>query len=91
MAKINICGGLGLAKPEEQEFLRLLAREVMRQGPMLLNGCRNELDKFIARSAFDYCNENGINLKDRIKSYVADGAVPVHEYGTIMIQVIRLG
>lgn len=67
-----------------QEFLGHLATEIIDQGHQLLNGCRNELDKIIAKNA----NARLIEIKDdprkRLLCYVSSNCQPVHEFGTIL-------
>lgn len=85
MAKILITGSLDLSQEDVQKFINLLAYEIIEQDHILLNGCRNEFDKFIAHAAYQCLQKKKINPKQRIISYVLDdGSTPVHTYGTIL-------
>ena len=82
MAKILIAGALDLSKQRSQNFVRYLGEEVIRQGHVLLNGCRNVFDKMVANSAFKVCDPDRRN--ERIISYVEADSEPVHEFGTVL-------
>ena len=51
------------------KFVEALGREIVKQGHVLLNGCRSELDATIARAANKWLTENGRNPKKQIISY----------------------
>lgn len=84
MAEILIAGALESYENSSLEFIKYLGEEVVKRGHTLINGCCNEFDKLIAKSAFDYLNENGLNYRSRIISYAKDNSVPIHAYGTIL-------
>ena len=74
------------AKESIIAFSRCLAQEIIRQGHNLLNGCRTELDSVLAEAAFEELTHQGIRSSDRrLISYVLEGMVPVHKYGTVLI------
>ncbi len=84
MAKILITGALDLSQKDVQEFMKHLAYELVEQDHILLNGCRNEFDKFIAQATFDCLEKKNIDPNQRIISYVMDGCQPIHTFGTIL-------
>ena len=85
MAKILITGALDLSKKEVQEFVNYLAIELIEQGHVILNGCRNEFDKSIAHAAFHYLQKKKLDPNQRIISYVMDdGSTPIHTFGTVL-------
>jgi len=85
MAKILITGALDLSQKDVQEFINHLAYELVEQDHILLNGCRNEFDKFIAHAAYQCLQKKKIDPKQRIISYVMDdGNTPIHTFGTIL-------
>jgi len=51
MTKILIAGALDFSKEESRTFVRFLGEEVIAQGHVLLNGCRNEFDRIVAEGA----------------------------------------
>jgi hypothetical protein len=84
MAKILIAGALDPSKKDVQEFVNCLAAEIVKQGHVLLNGCRNEFDKLIAQATYQHLHKKGIDPAQRIISYIMDdGSEPIHKRGTI--------
>jgi len=85
MAKILITGALDLSQKDVQGFITYLAEELVEQNHILLNGCRNEFDKFIAHATYQCLQNKKIDPKQRIISYVMDdGSTPIHTFGTIL-------
>lgn len=68
---------------EAQEFARLLGRQVITQGHILLNACRTSFDCIVAESAAAAVKELGDNPNDRIISYVLSGQEPAHTFGNV--------
>ncbi len=66
-----------------QEFVRALGREIVKQGHVLLNGCRSPLDAAIAQAAEDWLSENEKDPADHILSYCLKDEKPVHQYGRV--------
>ena len=64
-------------------FVEALGREIVKQGHVLLNGCRSELDATIARAANKWLTENGRNPRKQIISYFPRGQEPAHNFGWI--------
>ena len=84
MAKILIAGALDLSDQKAHDFVQLLGQAVVANKHILLNGCCNEFDTLIAKSAFDFLQDKGANPYERIISYTKAGSVPAHTYGTIL-------
>jgi hypothetical protein len=66
-----------------QEFIETLGREIVRQGHVLLNGCRSALDATIAKAAEEWLVENNRNPAEHILSYCLRDQKPVHQYGRV--------
>ena len=62
MARFLVAGALDLSQKNSQELVRCLGEEIIDQGHDLLNGCRNELDRLVAQSAFGRLTEKGLGL-----------------------------
>jgi predicted Rossmann-fold nucleotide-binding protein len=84
MAKILIAGALNLSQDNAPDFVRYLGEEVVEQGHILLNGCRNEFDKMVAKGAYDLLKVKGIEPEKYIISYAIAGSEPAHEFGTVL-------
>lgn len=93
--RILVAGGLdkedatALGRPPQDilDFAGVLGREVMRQGHVLLNGCRTDLDAAVAQGAYDHLAGEGAGaeeLRGRIVSYVNQGRTPIHGFGNIL-------
>jgi hypothetical protein len=65
------------------EFVQALGREIVKQGHVLLNGCRSELDASIARAAEEWLVENKLNPAEHILSYCLREEKPVHQHGRV--------
>ena len=71
-------------EPEQcRKFVQALGREIVKQGHVLLNGCRSELDASIAGAANQWLKENRRNPKKQIISYYPRDQGPVHNFGWI--------
>lgn len=84
MKRILVAGGIEEEKLEGADFAKSLGREVVSQGQVLINACLTPFDKLVAQGAFEWLQENNLNSRDWIKSYVLLGKQPVHNYGTIL-------
>jgi predicted Rossmann-fold nucleotide-binding protein len=95
--KLTILVAGGLDKKDERalarspaeimSFARTLGEEMMRQGHVLLTGCRTDLDSSVADGAEQYLlSQNATNevLHRRIVSYVNQGTEPIHKHGAIL-------
>ena len=92
---IMVAGGLdrqdvnALSRPAEdiEAFARALRRQIIKQGHTLLNGCRTDLDSFVAEGAHEALATQGTSsnaVKARIVCYVMQGKKPIHNYGAIL-------
>jgi hypothetical protein len=64
-----------------------VAREIIRQGHSLLNGCRTEIDAAAAAGAHDellQAKATAEEIRRRLVSYVNQGMTPIHKFGAIM-------
>jgi hypothetical protein len=86
MAKLLVIGSFGSAgsKPKGHELIEYLAREIADQGHHLINGCRNEMDRIIAKAVYERLNQKGVDPNKRITCYVSPNTEPIHEFGTIL-------
>ncbi len=86
MLRILVVGDVD-ADPELVQDVRTFAERVgaavVRQKHLLLNSCRNELDRIVAGEAENQLNGEGGDPKQRIISYVMEGQDPVHRFGTV--------
>ena len=73
--------------PREAElcraFVAALGAEIVKQGHVLLNGCRSSLDQEIATAAHDWLVGNSSNPKGHILSYCLKTDQPIHSLGTV--------
>ncbi len=67
---------------QAQEFARLLGRQVITQGHILLNACRSSFDRVVAKNA-EAAIKKGENPNDRIISYVLSGQEPAFTFGNV--------
>lgn len=84
MAKIFVAGALDFTRTDAQQFVSALGAEVIAQGHTLLDGCRNQFDLQVAKSAVAAAEANKIDPKTHVISYAVIGAEPVHTYGTVL-------
>jgi len=66
-----------------REFAAALGTEIVKQGHVLLNGCRSLLDKEVAGSAQEWLVDHGGNPQEMIISYCQTSSEPVHSFGRI--------
>ena len=87
MLKILVAGGLNEEQPdfleEQQEFAKILGREIISQGHMLLNACLTSFDQVIAQSAYDAIKERKEDPAKFLVSYVLPGQKLIHDLGNI--------
>ena len=97
--KILVAGGFDeqnkeLLKPQK-EFAKLLGREIISQGHVLLNACLTTFDAAIAESAYQTAKEEGKDPNERIVSYVLrgpegqEGQQLAHQFGNILQSQLR--
>jgi nucleoside 2-deoxyribosyltransferase len=84
MAKIFVAGALDLTRDDAQQFVAALGAEVIARGHTLLDGCRNEFDRQVAKSAAEAAEASKVDPMVRVISYAAVDAQPVHSFGTVL-------
>lgn len=84
MAKIFVAGALDFTRENAQTFVKALGEELIAQGHVLIDGCRNEFDRLIAKSAFERAQADHLDCATRIISYAVVGSEPAHCYGTVL-------
>ena len=87
--KILIAGGFDAEDTAQEQRIRAfseaLGRAVIEHGHVLLNGCRTQLDRFVAQAAYEKLEEMGAAEPDNwVISYVLAGIEPSHDVGTII-------
>ncbi|MEO8124081.1 MAG: hypothetical protein ABI633_08535 [Burkholderiales bacterium] len=93
--KILVAGGVdtkdekALSRPAGDvcQFAEELAREVIRQGHGLLNGCRTDIDAAVAAAAHKelvLAKASAEEVRRRLVCYVNQGMRPVHNFGAVM-------
>lgn len=97
--KILVAGGFDEQNKEllepQKEFAKLLGREIISQGHVLLNACLTTFDAAIAESAYQTAEEEGKDPNERIVSYVLrgpegqEGQELAHEFGNILQSQLR--
>ena len=65
------------------QFVAALGAEIVKQGHVLLNGCRSTLDQEIATAAQAWLAGNAGAPKDQIISYCLKSDKPIHSLGTV--------
>ena len=82
-----LIGGSLKDVPRESEvcekFAAALGGEIVKQGHVLLNGCRGSLDEAVAAAANNWLVENGKDPYKWIIGYCAKDSAPQHSYGTV--------
>jgi hypothetical protein len=97
--KILVAGGFDeqnkeLLKPQK-EFAKLLGREIILRGHVLLNACLTTFDAAIAESAYQTAKEEGKDPNERIVCYVLrgpegqEGQKLAHKFGNILQSQLR--
>jgi hypothetical protein len=66
-----------------REFVAALGAEIVKQGHVLLNGCRSSLDQEIAAAAHRWLAGHSGNPKSQIISYCLKTDKPIHSLGTV--------
>lgn len=66
-----------------REFVAALGAEIVKEGHVLLNGCRSSLDQEVATAAHDWLVANSSNPKGHIISYCLKTDKPIHSLGTV--------
>jgi hypothetical protein len=66
-----------------REFVAALGTAIMKEGHVLLNGCRSSLDKEIATAAHEWLVSNKGNPKTHIVSYCLKTEKPIHTLGKV--------
>jgi hypothetical protein len=84
MAKIFVAGALDFARDDAQQFVTALGAEVVGQGHTLLDGCRNEFDRQIAKSGAEAAEAQRLDARACVISYAAVDAQPIHSFGTVL-------
>jgi hypothetical protein len=94
--KILVAGGFDEQNKEllepQKEFAKLLGREIISQGHVLLNACLTTFDAAIAESAYQTAKEEEKDPDKRIFSYVLqgqEGQELAHEFGNIRQSQLR--
>jgi hypothetical protein len=87
--KILVAGGFddqdGQQKERIRAFSQALGCVITQHRHVLLNGCRTELDCFVAEAAYQKLEDVGeAELEKSVISYVLAGSSPSHSFGTII-------
>ena len=72
-----------------RQFVAALGIAIVRQGHVLLNGCRSSLDQAIVTSANEWLARNEGNPKVKIISYCLKNDKPIHLIGAVRISALR--
>lgn len=87
MLRIMVAGGINEddqeKRPHLEEFARLIGKEVIAQGHILLNACRTSFDFLVAESANQEILAQSGNPDERIISYVNAKQKPIHRFGNV--------
>jgi hypothetical protein len=84
MARLFVAGALDFTREDAQVFTKALGEQLIAQGHVLLDGCRNEFDGLLAKSACERAQIDHLDPNERIISYAVAGAQPAHCYGTVL-------
>ena len=66
-----------------EKFAAALGNEIVKQGHILLNGCRGSLDMAVAAAGNDWLTQNGRDPYKAIIGYCAKDREPQHSFGTV--------
>ena len=66
-----------------RRFVAALGRSIVEQGHVLLNGCRNPLDKDLATAAQEWLVHNQRDPRRYLVSYWQKDVEPAHKFGTL--------
>lgn len=72
-----------------REFVEKLGVEIVKQGHVLLNGCRGSLDEAIAGAAHKWLIDNKIDPRTRIVGYCLKTDKPQHSFGTVRYSALN--
>lgn len=90
MAKILVAGGIcsngedGPIDDGRRKFGRSIGREIVKQGHVLLGGCRTELDAEVAKAAAEAAEEEKLDVRRVVRSWVTKTTTPSHKVGEIL-------
>jgi predicted Rossmann-fold nucleotide-binding protein len=84
MLKILVAGAIEQYSKSSQDFAVQLGRQIAKQEHILFTGCLNEFDRLVAEGASNWLLENGLDVSERIRSYILSEATPSHSYGVIL-------
>lgn len=89
MARIFVAGGLYLQENAElgevrKRFASFIGRQIVVRGHVLLGGCRTLLDAEVAGAAAAAAQEQGLELRRVVRSWVRNGTTPTHTIGEIV-------
>jgi len=91
MAKIFVAGSIPQAGDDDPSltdaramFVRLLGREIIAQGHVLLGGCRNSLDSIVTEAALEEAQARQLEPRRVIRSWVSKAKAPAHSNGEIV-------
>jgi len=71
-----------------REFVSALGREIVKQGHVLLNGCKSALDAEVAMAAQKWLAENDRNPEEQIVSYCLKDQERAHKYGRVRFSAL---
>jgi len=74
-----------------RQFVAALGAAIMKEGHVLLNGCRSSLDQEIATAAHEWLVRNGGNPKAQIISYCLKTEKPIHRSAKSVTRLFRTG
>ena len=86
MLKLLVVGGFeedAKNSADVAEFAKAIGAEIVRQGHVLLSGCRTHLDGLVAEAANEILVGEAQDPKMRLISYVLEKADPVHNFGKV--------
>ena len=86
MLKLLVVGGFDSESEKANDitaFGKILGSEIIRQGHILVNSCRTDLDRIVAEGAHEEIESQGKDEKSRIISYIMKDQTPIHNYGTV--------
>jgi hypothetical protein len=76
-------------EPERcREFASALGREIVKQGHVLLNGCKSDLDTEVALAAQRWLADNDGNPEEQIVSYCLKSQDRAHAYGRVRFSAL---
>ena len=82
--KILIAGGLREGFQEggpEEVCARALGRAIALSGHVVVNGCYNRFDRFVAEAAAAVAEQQGVSSASLVHTYVSPGTTPSHRIG----------